>query len=271
MKKLSIKFVSIILAVGVLLSCNNDDNYPSSSVVTRSGFESNSIANLPSQIAPQNPCGYIGDIHNEFMDSIKTYAKDTSSIRQYALKFCKKRNDVFNRKVLNGADIDLYCKESAKIGLFAENRIKLDFVTDSLINQTSPTVKKKKKTISYFLSEYDLKDKNKIKSFFKDFDERITNSKALSTEDKVQILICSAVANASSQYNCNRVLTKQARQAIVKADFTGAIGGVLSFSLRGGFSTGMIFGPTGIAVGLVTSAGLGAIISSGLAASCYGL
>ena len=33
----------------------------------------------------------------------------------------------------------------------------------------------------------------------------------------------------------------------------------------------MIFGPTGIAVGLVTSAGLGAIISSGLAASCYGL
>ncbi len=80
MKKLSIKFVSIILAVGVLLSCNNDDNYPSSSVVTRSGFESNSIANLPSQIAPQNPCGYIGDIHNEFMDSIKTYAKDTLAV-----------------------------------------------------------------------------------------------------------------------------------------------------------------------------------------------
>lgn len=269
MIKLSIKLVSVILTLGAISSCSNDD-YPSS-ITTRSCFESNSIANLPSQVAPQNPYGCIGDIHNEFMDSIKMYVKDTSYIRHYAIKFCEKRSDIFHKEALKKPDIDLHCKKSANIGLLAENKIRLDFVADSIINQTSPKVKNKLNVIKGFLNGDNLNNKTRIKTFFETFDKEITNDRTLSTEEKVQILICSAVANASSQYNSNKLITIEARQNIVKADFLGAIGGVVRYIATGGLSGSMIFGPTGIAATLVASAGVGAIISSGLAAGFFWL
>ena len=243
-------FLLLTLFLVCVIGCSNDTH---------------NVLDCNAEELKENPYDYLGEIHNACMDSIKEIGIAESELSNYVIGFIERRKTIFN--ITNIRDIRNYreiCDNTLKIGRnMLVSKTRGGDVVDSILQKIPLSWK------SYVVTLLEIVDNSyeDTVSLRKDFfivDNKIMNDKNLSNTDKDCLLCSSSVAKASYIYNKFNVKTRSSNKGdnIVKSDLLGALGGVVEYGLAG-TSTGLVFGPGGIALGLIGGAGLGAMISSG--------
>lgn len=260
MKRISL----ILVTVGTIFftACSNQDDSPhfwiKSSVST---FE--------------NPYLFIGQFHNEAMDSVKAQKISVENVKDFTKEFTNRhyrqetnyteeqhteeaKVDSNFRAIDSGFDIGMKTR-------LAKTRATVDNLTDSLVMAFPKEGQK------YIVKIYDACDKSmsdsvKINIIFDDLDNSIHSDISIDDTLRHALLAISSIGRATNIYNAyaNTCVTRGASAgSVCRADVSGAISGIIRRAafVRAAFS-GLVFGPGGVVTNFARDAVRGAIVSS---------
>ena len=206
----------------------------------------------------KNPYSFIGQLHNEAMDSVKAQKVTIDNLKHFTKEFTDRHNKQIPElaksqqedqhsevSIDNGFDIG---KKTCQV----TTRAAMDALTDSLI-KAFPIEGQKYIAKIYEICDKEEHDSVKINNIFDNFDITINNDTNIDDTLKHVLLATSSIARATNIYNADTFRT------------LSTIGGILGRGafVRAAFS-GLMFGPSGIVCSFARDAVRGAIASSAL-------
>ncbi len=222
-----------------------------------------------------NPYLFIGQLHNDAMDSVKAQKINIENIKEFTKEFTNRhyqqkldfnektqtgeaKEDSASRSIDNGFDIGMKT-------ILSKTRATTDDLTDSLM-MAFPVEGQKYIARIYDICDKEMLDSVQIIAAFEDLDNSIYNDANIDDTLKHTLLAISSIGRATNMYNAhaNTNLTRGASLgSMCRADVSGAIGGVLGRAafVRAAFS-GLVFGPGGVVTSFAKDAVRGAIVSS---------
>lgn len=220
----------------------------------------------------KNPYSFIGQLHNEAMDSVKAQKVSVNNLKHFTKEFTSRhykqipelaesqqKEEDSEVSIDNGFDIG---KKTCQV----TTRAAMDALTDSLI-KAFPIEGQKYIAKIYEICDKEEHDSVKINNIFDNFDITINNDTNIDDTLKHVLLATSSIARATNIYNADTFRTLSTRGATLrsacKADVFGAVEGMIGRGafVRAAFS-GLMFGPSGIVCSFARDAVRGAIISS---------
>ncbi len=223
----------------------------------------------------ENPYMFIGQLHNEAMDSVKAQKINIEDIKDFTKEFT-------NRRYLQGDEFEGTIKSenvkedssfnSIEIGFdvgmktkLARTRSNVEDLTDSLI-MVFPVEGQKYIVRMYDVCDKELNDSIQINKIFDDLDKSISYNASIDDTLRHILLAISSIGRATNIYNASTIANKTRAASVgsvCRADVSGAIAGVIGRAafVRAAFS-GLVFGPGGVVTSFARDAVRGAIVSS---------
>lgn len=258
MKK-NISLLAFALTTICLASCTSSDDV--------SHLSTNSVTSTF-----KNPYSFIGQLHNEAMDSVKVQKVSINNLKHFTKEFTNRHYKQIPElaesqqeeqdsevSIDNGFDIG---KKTCQV----RTRAAMDNLTDSLV-KAFPLEGQKYIAKIYEICDKEEYDTVKINNIFDNFDVTIHNDTNIDDTLKHVLLATSSIARATNIYNANTFRTCSTRgvtlSSTCKADIGGAITGMIGRAafVRAAFS-GLMFGPSGIVCSFARDAVRGAIVGS---------
>ena len=218
-----------------------------------------------------NPFAYIGELHNECMDSLLGKNMESDSVDSYVLKFTKENHTKLfscykeiNKEIPNYKEIIQLGNDCAN-AFYPENSTTRasEMLQDNMYDSIPTSWKSHILYIEKQL-ESNCQDSVSLDKAFGLIDSCIISDKNLNAEGIQSLLCISSIAKSTYKYNILGTSTRSSIGArFIEADFWGAVGGVVKHGIVNGFR-GLMFGPEGVVCGVAGSAFLGAAIGSGL-------
>ena len=248
-------FSLIVCCLLLMTACSNDDSF-----VIDSDINSEFV----------NPMAYIGDIHNQGLDSISVNYISLDSICAYSFTFVEDRfpeiptpNSQMKEVSINALSIakriGIECCES-----YTTRGVSESVTADSVFQEIPPQCKHYVEGIMDIINSNET-DSTKIADKFDKINIAINNASDLSDEDKNGLWSCSAIAFSSYMYNLTSISTRAVTaEGVVKADFASAVGGFLCWKFWGKTATGLMFGPQGAVIAATKEIVRSAIVGSAI-------
>ncbi|WP_337932521.1 hypothetical protein [Hallella sp.] len=223
----------------------------------------------------ENPYLFIGQLHNEAMDSVKAQNVSIGNIKEFTKEFTNRHyHQVSNyseetpvekveidstfRSIDNGFDIGMKTR-------LAKTRATVDHLTDSLI-MAFPVEGKKYIERIYDVCDREMYDTVQINIIFDDLDNSIHEDINIDDTLRHTLLAISSIGRATNIYNAHANTNKTrgaSAGSVCRADVSGAISGIFGRAafVRAAFS-GFVFGPGGVVTSFARDAVRGAIVGS---------
>lgn len=255
--------VLVVLAMAVLSL--------SSCTLTEDGM---SLTTKPSNstILFENPYKFIGQLHNDALDSVKVQGIRKDQLKGFTRDFTQRHfaqmSEFLNlqQEENGGQNAEISINRGFEIGKRineAKTRATIDELSDSLI-MAFPIEGQKYIVRMYEICDEEESDTVKICQNFSKLDYSITTDTTVNDTLKHALLATSAIAKATNIYNANETMTRGATaSSLAKSDLGGAIMGIIGRGVfvKAAFS-GLVFGPSGIVCCFAREAVRGAIVSS---------